>query len=249
MRALGQVNRKRGRIGAAAHAVIARAEAAADDHGDLGHLRGGDRGDQLGAVLGDALGLVLAADHEAGDVLQEQQRDAALAGELDEMRALLRALGEQHAVVGEDRHRHAPDMREAADQRAAVVRLELVELAAVDQPGDDLVHVVGRAHVLGDDRVELLGIELRRARLARCRASRPRFAPRWLTMSRTMVSACSSFSARWSTTPDFFAWRSPPPRSSAVISSPVAAFTSGGPARKIVPCSRTITLSSLIAGT
>jgi hypothetical protein len=37
----------------------------------LGHLRGGDRGDELGAVLGDALGLVLAADHEARDILQE----------------------------------------------------------------------------------------------------------------------------------------------------------------------------------
>ena len=35
----------------------------------------------------------------------------------------------------------------------------------------------------------------------------------------------------------------------AVTSSPVAAFTSGGPPRKIVPCSRTITVSSLMAGT
>jgi hypothetical protein len=30
---------------------------------------------------------------------------------------------------------------------------------------------------------------------------------------------------------------------------PRGAFTSGGPPRKIVPCSRTITVSSLIAGT
>ena len=34
-----------------------------------------------------------------------------------------------------------------------------------------------------------------------------------------------------------------------MTSSPVAAFTSGGPPRKIVPCSRTMTVSSLIAGT
>jgi hypothetical protein len=33
---------------------------------------------------------------------------------------------------------------------------------------------------------------------------------------------------------------SPPPRSSALTTSPVAAFTSGGPARKIVPWSRTM---------
>ena len=34
-----------------------------------------------------------------------------------------------------------------------------------------------------------------------------------------------------------------------MTTSPVAAFTSGGPARKIVPCSLTMTDSSLIAGT
>ena len=34
-----------------------------------------------------------------------------------------------------------------------------------------------------------------------------------------------------------------------MTSSPVAAFTSGGPPRKIVPWWRTMTVSSLIAGT
>ena len=53
--------------------------------------------------------LVLAADHEAGDVLQEQQRDAALAAQLDEMRALQRAFREQDAVIADDADRHAPD--------------------------------------------------------------------------------------------------------------------------------------------
>ncbi len=44
-------------------------------------------------------------------------------------------------------------------------------------------------------------------------------------------------------------WVSPPPSSSAVTSSPVAAFTSGGPARKIVPWFFTMIASSHIAGT
>ena len=44
-------------------------------------------------------------------------------------------------------------------------------------------------------------------------------------------------------------WTSAPPSSSAETSSPVAAFTSGGPPRKIVPVPFTITVSSLIAGT
>ena len=40
-----------------------------------------------------------------------------------------------------------------------------------------------------------------------------------------------------------------PPNSSADISSPVAALTNGGPPRKIVPCFRTMILSSAMAGT
>ncbi len=42
---------------------------------------------------------------------------------------------------------------------------------------------------------------------------------------------------------------SAPPSSSAVTSTPVAAFTSGGPPMKIVPLPLTITVSSDIAGT
>ena len=50
--------------------------------------------------------------------------------QLDEMRALERALAEQDAVVGEDADGQAVDVREAADQRRAVQRLELIELAS-----------------------------------------------------------------------------------------------------------------------
>jgi hypothetical protein len=41
-------------------------------------------------VACDAFALVLAPDHEAGDVLQEHQRHLALAAQLDEVRAFLR---------------------------------------------------------------------------------------------------------------------------------------------------------------
>ena len=66
---------------------------------------------------------------------------------------------------------------------------------------------------------------------------------------RAIARACSSSSAKWSATPDSRVWTSAPPRSSALTSSPVAAFTSGGPPMKIVPVPLTITVSSLIAGT
>ena len=123
----------------------------------FGTCGAGDRRHELGAVLGDAARLVLAADHEAGDVLQEQQRDAALAAQLDEMRALQRALGEQDAVIGDDADRHAPDAGEAGDQRRAVEALELVELGAVDEPGDHLADVVLLLEVGRHDGVEILG--------------------------------------------------------------------------------------------
>ena len=75
-----------------------------------------------------------------------------------------RALGEQHAVVGDDADQHAGEPREAGHQRRSVARLELVELGAVDQPGDDLAHVVLLAQVDRRDRLQLLG---RIERLAR----------------------------------------------------------------------------------
>ena len=68
-------------------------------------------------------------------------------------------------------------------------------------------------------------------------------------MRRAMSRAWASSTAQWSVTPDSRECRSAPPSSSAETTSPVAAFTSGGPPRKIVPCPRTMTLSSLIAGT
>jgi hypothetical protein len=68
-------------------------------------------------------------------------------------------------------------------------------------------------------------------------------------MRRAMCRAWVSFSARWSATPETRVCTSPPPRSSAVTTSPVAAFTSGGPPRKMVPWFLTMMVSSLMAGT
>ena len=135
------------RVGAATHAVVAGAERAADDHRELRDGSTGHRGDHLGAGARDALVFVLSPDHEAGDVLQKDQRDLALAAQFDEVRALVGRLGEQDALVGDDAHRHALDMREAADQRGAVAGLELVKHAVVNDAGDDLAHVVGLAGI------------------------------------------------------------------------------------------------------
>ena len=107
------------------------------------------------------------------------------AGELDEVRRLERGLGEQDAVVGEDRHRVAVQVREAGDQRGAVVLLELVELRAVDDARDDLAHVVGLARVGRDDAVDLLGGIKRLSRFSEF-SERPAFREfRFETMRRT----------------------------------------------------------------
>jgi len=63
--------------------------------------------------------------------------------------------GKQNAVVGDDAHGHAVDMREGADDGFAVQALELVEPRAVDDARDDLAHVIGHARVGGDDAVDL----------------------------------------------------------------------------------------------
>src|SRR4029450_2602958 len=98
----------------------------------------GGRHHELRAVTRDASSLVLRPDHEAGDVLEVDERNAALGRQLDEVRALLRGLREEHAVVGEDADREALDPREAADERLAVELLELVEPAPVDDAADQL---------------------------------------------------------------------------------------------------------------
>ena len=50
------------------------------------------------ACIGPASKALLGADHEAGDVLQEKERDFALAAELDEVRALLLRFGKTDPV-------------------------------------------------------------------------------------------------------------------------------------------------------
>src|SRR3546814_16315509 len=87
-------------------------------------------------MLGDTLGFIFSADHEAADILEEEQGNTPLLRQFDEMRALDRAFAEQHAIVGKDRDRNAPDMRETADERRPIGRLELVKRAAIADARD-----------------------------------------------------------------------------------------------------------------
>ena len=228
-------------VGAAAHAVVAGAEAAADDHGELRHLRAGDGRHHLGAVLGDAAGLVFLPDHEAGDVLQEQQRNAALAAQLDEVRALQRRFREQDAVVGDDADGIAEDMGEAADQRRAVELLELVELADRRRGGRS-PRARRRACGRRSGRCRT-GPPPAYSGSAGCR-SRHAEALRPVEVGRRSAARCPAHGRRSRVVvgdargAGYGRRRRPDPR--RVTTSPVAAFTSGGPPRKIVPWLRTM---------
>ena len=71
------------------------------------------------------------------------------------MRALQRRFRKKNPIVGENADRIAEDMGEAADQGGAVERLELVEFAAIDDARDHIADIVGFAHVIRDDAVNL----------------------------------------------------------------------------------------------
>ena len=161
--ALGQREQEPRLVGPAAHAVVAGAVRGPEHDGEVRHRRVGDGVDHHRAVLDDAALLVLLADHVAGGVLQEQQRRVGAVGELDELRRLLRLLAEQHAAgVGEDADRVAVQAGPAGDERRAVERLELVELGAVDDAGDDLARVERRLQVGGDEAEQLVRVVHRR---------------------------------------------------------------------------------------
>jgi hypothetical protein len=174
------------------------------------------------------------------------------------VRAFQRALAEQHAVVAQDADRVAVDAGKAGHQGGAVAGFELAEAAAIHQPGDDLAHIVGLAEAGRQDAVDLFGrverlfgrlqVQAHPARWAGPAGFQPaggRVSMIWRHSSR----AWSSSSAKWSATPERRVCTSAPPSSSALTSSPVAALTSGGPPRKMVPVPRTMMASSLMAGT
>ena len=142
-------------VRAAAHSVVAGPERPADDDGELGHHRVGNRMHHLGPVLRDAGALVLASHDEAGDVLQKHERNPAHVAQLDEVRRFQRRLREQHTVVPDDADEQSVQPCEAGHERGPVPLLEFVESRAVHEPCDDLPDIVRPAHVGADDAVDL----------------------------------------------------------------------------------------------
>ena len=106
----------------------------------------------------NAFVFVFATDHKAGDVLQKHQGDFALATQLNKVRALLRRLAEQYAVIGNDAHWHTLNMGEPANQRSTKAWLELMHLGTIDDAGDDVAHVIRFARVCRDHAVNFFRV-------------------------------------------------------------------------------------------
>lgn len=146
------------RVCPATHTVVSSTVASTDNDGELWDISAGNGCDELGAVLCDAFTLGSGADHEAGNVLEEDQGDAALGAEFDKVSALLAGGGEKNAVVGDDADFVAVDAGEACDESGAVVAFELGEVRAIDDAGDDFTDGKGLAQVSGCDAEELFRV-------------------------------------------------------------------------------------------
>ena len=105
----------------------------------------------LRAVFRDAAAFILTAHHEAGDVLEEDQRHPPLGAELDKVCGLERGLGEQHTVVRHNADEVAVQPGESGDQCWTIPSLEFVKAGTVHQPRNDLAWVVLATEVGPDD--------------------------------------------------------------------------------------------------
>ncbi len=146
-----------GLVGLAAHHVVARAVGLPDDDRDLRDGRARDGVEHLRAVADDAGLLDLRADHEAGHVLEEEQRDTERVAQVDEARRLVGGVvledpAELLRLARDDADRTPAHPREAGDDRLRELRLNVEVEAVVDDPADHLVHVVGLAVRVRHDR-------------------------------------------------------------------------------------------------
>ena len=70
-----------------------------------------------------------------------------------------RAFREEDTIVRDDANRVAVNSRESADNRLAVVGLELIELAVVDDAGQNLSNRKVLFRIAGDEPRDLPGVE------------------------------------------------------------------------------------------
>src|SRR5690606_27799466 len=166
----------------AAHGIVGRAVAVAHHDGELRHHAVGHGVHEFRAILDDAAVFAARSHHKTGGVLQEHQRDLFLVAVHDETRGLVGAVAVNHAaelhfaaaaglaalhdlaLVGHDAHGPPVDAGVGADDALPVQLLVFVVFPVVDEPRDDLAHIVLFVARVGDDAVNFLHLFFGRRR-------------------------------------------------------------------------------------
>ena len=124
----------------------------AHDDRDLRHLGPGEARDDALVAAEDAAALGVRADHQAGHVLQEDEREVERVAEVDE-RGLLRQrrnvhhAGALHRLARDDADRLPLDPRQAAEHAGAVPLAPRLDAVRVEDRLEHLAHVVAAPRV------------------------------------------------------------------------------------------------------
>lgn len=152
---VGPCEEESGVVSTATHTVVTGTVGTTNDDSEPLNTRANDSVDELGTVLGNTTSLGLRSDHEARNVLEEDQRDITLLTELDEVGALQRRLRVQGTVVGKDANLVVVNGGETTDQRLTVLGLELGKSGTINDSSNDLSDIVGDSQVVTDNTAKL----------------------------------------------------------------------------------------------
>ena len=190
--------------------------------------------------------LDLRADHEAGHVLQEDERHVERVADLDEVRRLVGRVvvedaAEVHRLVGDDADALAADAREARDDAPGEARLDVEDVAVVhDRRGSSLYMSYGLRSTPGGGRAAPRRGGRSGRRTGTSGGGSSQFDGRNERYFFTAARHAASFSNSPSPTPLTSQWIFEPPSSCSAISCPVTALTSAGPPSASEPMPFTI---------
>jgi hypothetical protein len=125
-------------------------------------------------VPDDPAPLLRGPGQKPRDVHERDEREVERVAGADEARGLHRRVDVEHAgerprLVSDHADRVAAEPREAADDVLGVALVDLEELAVVDDPLHNVLHVVRLVGVVGDERVEVGLLPIRWIRRRRVR--------------------------------------------------------------------------------
>lgn len=213
-------------------------------------------------MLGNPFMLVFLANHEAGDVLKENERDLPLRTNLYEIGPFLCTLAEENTIIGDNPNLLVINLAKSGEQSRPILLLVLLKLRAIKNPSQYLPAIKSLLVIWRDNIVQLFniiqwflnvrkvdvdfrGVQLNGNRLLRwlrcfCRGIGLIISSR-LGGRKLLRFLCAQMHRRG------------PNLSLLILSlpSPVAVinYKSTGPPKKIVPFPLTMMFSSAMAGT